>query len=166
MPAPLREKVLAAQNFDQGHRTAEYLQSAMIDQAWHRLSVAQAPAAAGVIEFEADVLRCQGVAFDPVPPRYHSSYFLHIFSGGYSAGYYAYIWSEVLARDVGRWLHEHGGLTRANGARLREKILSRGRTLDPIRMFEDFYGGPPQIEPLLEYRGLTLPAAQVAVQLP
>jgi peptidyl-dipeptidase Dcp len=159
MPAALREKVLAAQNFDQGHRTAEYVQSAIIDQAWHRLSADQVPMADQVVQFEAAVLWLSGVAYDPIPPRYHSWYFLHIFSGGYSAGYYAYIWSEVLARSVGRWLHERGGLTRANGECLREKVLSRGRTLDPIRMFEDFYGGPPQIEPLLEYRGLTLPAA-------
>ncbi|HWW21524.1 MAG TPA: M3 family metallopeptidase [Steroidobacteraceae bacterium] len=158
MPTALLEKVLAAQNFDQGHRTSEYVQSAIIDQAWHRLSAEQTPPAAEVVQFEADILRRRGVAYDPIPPRYHSWYFLHIFSGGYSAGYYAYIWSEVLARNVGRWLHERGGLTRANGQCLREKILSRGRTVDPIRLFEDFYGGPPQIEPLLEYRGLVAPA--------
>lgn len=154
MPALLREKILAAQNFDQGYRTAEYVQSAIIDQAWHRLSADQAPSAAGVMGFEAEILRSRSVSYEPIPPRYHSPYFLHIFCGGYAAGYYAYIWSEVLARSVGRWLHERGGLTRANGECLRAKILSRGRTRDPIRMFEDFYGGPPQIEPLLEYRGL------------
>jgi peptidyl-dipeptidase Dcp len=158
MPAALRQKVLSAQNFDQGHRITEYLQSAIIDQAWHRISADQAPPGSEVAQFESEALRSHGVAYAPVPPRYHSSYFLHIFSGGYSAGYYAYLWSEVLARDVGHWLHQHGGLTRANGQRLREKILSRGRTLDPIQMFRDFYGGPPEIEPLLEYRGLTLPA--------
>jgi peptidyl-dipeptidase Dcp len=157
MPGALHQKVLLAQNFDQGHRTCEYLQSAIIDQAWHRLSADQAPSASEVAQFESDALLSYGVAYAPVPPRYHSSYFLHIFSGGYSAGYYAYLWSEVLARDVGCWLHQRGGLTRANGECLREKILSRGRTLDPIQMFRDFYGGPPEIEPLLEYRGLTLP---------
>jgi peptidyl-dipeptidase Dcp len=155
MPAQLRERVLAAQNFDQGQRTAEYVQSAIIDQAWHRIAVDQAPAACAVARFETQALRQHGVAYAPVQPRYHSTYFLHIFSGGYSAGYYAYIWSEVLARNIGCWLHEHGGLNRANGERLRGKILSRGRTHDPLQMFEDFYGGPPHIEPLLEYRGLT-----------
>ena len=88
-----------------------------------------------------------------MPPRYHSCYFLHIFSGGYSAAYYAYLWSEVLARSAGCWLQQRGGLTRDNGERLRDKILSRGHTLDPSRMFQDFYGGPPLIEPLLQYRG-------------
>jgi peptidyl-dipeptidase Dcp len=155
MPTRLLERVLAARNFDQGQRTAEYVQSAIIDQAWHRLTADRAPAASEVVRFETQALQRHGVAYAPVPPRYHSTYFLHIFSGGYSAGYYAYIWSEVLARDIGRWLHEHGGLSRANGERLREKILSRGRTHDPLRMFEEFYGGPPEIEPLLEYRGLT-----------
>jgi peptidyl-dipeptidase Dcp len=155
MPAQLLERILAARNFDQGQRTAEYVQSAIIDQAWHRITADRAPAASEVVRFETEALQRHGVAYAPVPPRYHSSYFLHIFSGGYSAGYYAYIWSEVLARDIGRWLHEHGGLSRANGERLREKILSRGRTDDPLRMFEEFYGGPPDIEPLLEYRGLT-----------
>jgi peptidyl-dipeptidase Dcp len=93
-----------------------------------------------------------------VPPRYHSPYFLHIFAGGYSAGYYAYLWSEVLARAVGHWFHQRGGLTRVNGDRLRDQILSRGRTRDPKRMFLDFHGGPPDIGPLLAYRGLALPA--------
>jgi peptidyl-dipeptidase Dcp len=94
------------------------------------------------------------VDYPPIQPRYHSTYFSHIFAGGYSAGYYAYLWSEVLARDTGQWMHAHGGLTRANGNRLREKVLSRGRTADPQSMFRDFYGGPPDIGPLLEYRGL------------
>src|ERR1700722_16543200 len=158
MPPSLRQKVLSAQNFDQGHRTTEYLQSAIIDQAWHRISADQAPPGSDVAQFESEALRSHGVAYAPVPPRYHSSYFLHIFAGGYSAGYYAYLWSEILARNVGRWMHQHGGLTRDNGNRLRDKILSRGRTLDPSLMFRDFYGGPPEIEPLLNYRGLTLPA--------
>ena len=158
MPKELLERVLAAQNFDQGYRTTEYVQAALIDQAWHQISAEQAPSADAVRKFETEALRSSGVAYAPVPPRYHSSYFLHIFAGGYSAGYYAYLWSEILARNVGRWMHQRGGLTRDNGNRLRDKILSRGRTLDPSLMFRDFYGGPPQIEPLLSYRGLTLPA--------
>jgi len=156
MPHSLLLKVLAAQNFDQGYRTTEYVQAALIDQAWHQITVEEAPGADGIRSFEDAVLSRHGIAYAPVPPRYYSPYFLHIFSGGYSAGYYAYLWSEVLARDAGQWLHQRGGLTRANGDCLRDKVLSRGRTLDPSQMFQNFYGGPPQIEPLLEYRGLTL----------
>ena len=91
-----------------------------------------------------------------MPPRYHSPYFSHIFAGGYAAGYYAYIWSEVLARDSGAWFHKHGGLSRKAGQIFRDKILSRGRTEEPDVLFKDFYGHAPEIKPLLEYRGLTL----------
>jgi peptidyl-dipeptidase Dcp len=154
LPPQLLAKVLAAQNFDQGYATTEYLAAALLDQSWHRITVSQAPEAAAVPEFEAAALRDNAVDYPPVQPRYHSTYFSHIFAGGYSAGYYAYLWSEVLARDTGQWMHAHGGLTRANGNRLREKVLSRGRTADPQSMFRDFYGGPPDIGPLLEYRGL------------
>jgi peptidyl-dipeptidase Dcp len=110
--------------------------------------------ASAVMRFERKALASRAVDFAPVPVRYHSPYFLHIFSGGYSAGYYAYLWSEVLARDTGAWVHAHGGLTRANGDALRAGILSRGRSEDPRRLFEQFYGGPPQVGPLLQYRGL------------
>ncbi len=156
MPADLLAKVLAAQKFDQGYATTEYLAAALLDQSWHRITAAQAPGAAAVPAFEAAALREHGIDYPPIPPRYHSTYFAHIFAGGYSAGYYAYLWSEVLARDTGQWMQARGGLTRANGDRLREKVLSRGRTEDPQKMFHDFYGGPPEIGPLLEYRGLTL----------
>ncbi|HKT71853.1 MAG TPA: M3 family metallopeptidase [Steroidobacteraceae bacterium] len=162
MPAPLLAKVLAAQNFDQGYATTEYLAAAVIDQAWHRIAPAEAPTAAGVAAFEAAALRASGLDYAPVPPRYHSDYFAHIFAGGYSAGYYAYLWSEVLARDTGQWFRSHGGLSRANGDYLRAKILSRGRTEDPQTLFKEFYGGDPDIGPLLEYRGLTLPKADAA----
>jgi peptidyl-dipeptidase Dcp len=154
LPPQLLAKVLAAQNFDQGYATTEYLAAALLDQSWHRITVSQAPTAAAVPGFEAAALRDNAVDYPPIQPRYHSTYFSHIFAGGYSAGYYAYLWSEVLARDTGQWMHAHGGLTRANGNRLREKVLSRGRTADPQSMFRDFYGGPPDIGPLLEYRGL------------
>ena len=125
-----------------------------MDQAWHRITPAQAPTAAGVPDFEAAALRANEVDYAPIAPRYHSTYFSHIFAGGYSAGYYAYLWSEVLARDTGQWMLARGGLTRANGDRLRELVLSRGRTADPQTMFRDFYGAAPDIGPLLEYRGL------------
>jgi peptidyl-dipeptidase Dcp len=155
MPPELLEKVLAATKFNQGYATTEYLEAAQIDLAWHLISAAQAPDAAGVPGFEAAALEAAGLDYPPVPPRYHSPYFSHIFAGGYSAGYYAYLWSEVLARDTGQWIHEHGGLTRANGDRLRRMVLSRGRTEDPQLLFRNFYGRAPDIKPLLEYRGLT-----------
>ena len=156
MPRELLAKVLAAQKFDQGYATTEYLAAALLDQAWHRITVDEAPDAAEVVKFEAAALKANQIDYPVIPPRYHSTYFMHIFAGGYSAGYYAYLWSEVLARDTGQWMHARGGLTRANGDRLREMVLSRGRTEDPQTMFRNFYGGPPDIGPLLEYRGLTV----------
>jgi peptidyl-dipeptidase Dcp len=156
LPQVLLAKVLAAQKFDQGYATTEYLAAALLDQSWHRITAAQAPTAAAVPTFEAAALRDNGIDYAAIPPRYHSTYFSHIFAGGYSAGYYAYLWSEVLARDTGQWMHARGGLTRANGDRLRETVLSRGRSADPQSMFRDFYGGPPDIRPLLEYRGLNV----------
>src|SRR5205823_12324133 len=108
MPPELLEKVLAAQKFNQGYATTEYLAAALLDQAWHQISPAQAPSAAEVPAFEQAALRDSGLDYPPVPPRYHSTYFSHIFESGYSAGYYAYLWSEVLARDTGQWFHTHG----------------------------------------------------------
>ena len=154
MPQELLNKVLAAQKFDQGYATTEYLAAAMLDQAWHQISVSQAPAPKDVAAFEIAALRKAGIDYPAVPPRYHSTYFSHIFAGGYSASYYAYLWSEVLARDTGEWFHEHGGLSRANGDVLRAKVLSRGRSADPESLFKDLYGRAPEIGPLLEYRGL------------
>ncbi|HEX3837464.1 MAG TPA: M3 family metallopeptidase [Steroidobacteraceae bacterium] len=154
MPEALLAKVLAAQTFDQGYATTEYLAAALIDQAWHELGSEEAGQAADPACFEADVLARHGIDPALVPPRYHTSYFAHVFSGGYSAGYYAYIWSEVLARDAGDWFVANGGLRRANGENLRSKVLSRGRSLDPQAMFIDFYGRPPDVAPLVAYRGL------------
>jgi peptidyl-dipeptidase Dcp len=154
MPPELLAKVLAAQNFNQGYATLEYLEAALLDQSWHELTVAQAPRAEQVAAFERQALEASGLAYAPVPPRYHSTYFAHIFEGGYSASYYAYLWSEVLARDTGQWFHSHGGLTRANGEFLRTHVLARGRSEDPQLLFREFYGRAPEIGPLLEYRGL------------
>jgi peptidyl-dipeptidase Dcp len=154
MPPELLAKVLAAQKFNQGYATLEYIEAAQIDLAWHLIDAARAPLAAAVPGFEAAALRDAGLEYAPIQPRYHSGYFSHIFAGGYSAGYYAYLWSEVLARDTGQWFHTHGGLTRANGDTLRRKVLSRGRTEDPQALFRNFYGHAPEIGPLLEYRGL------------
>jgi peptidyl-dipeptidase Dcp len=154
MPPRLLEQVIAAQQFNQGYATTEYLAAAALDQAWHLIAPAAAPAAEGVPAFEAAALRSSGLDYAPVPPRYHSTYFSHIFESGYSAGYYAYLWSEVLARDTGQWFHQHGGLTRANGDYLRAHILARGRSADPEGLFRGFYGRAPDVAPLLEYRGL------------
>ena len=154
MPPELLARVLAAQKFNQGYATSEYLEAAVLDQAWHQITVAQAPSAEQVPAFEQHALKTSGLDYPPVPPRYHSTYFAHIFGSGYSAGYYAYLWSEVLARDTGEWFHTHGGLTRANGDFLRARVLSRGRSEDPQVLFRNFYGRAPEIEPLLEYRGL------------
>jgi peptidyl-dipeptidase Dcp len=159
MPQELFAKVLAAQKYGEGYATTEYLAAAMLDQAWHQISPARAPRADRFMAFEARALRRGGIDYALVPTRYHSPYFLHAFSadGDYSANYYAYLWSEILARDTGQWMHDHGGLTRANGDYLRAKILSRGRTQEPKVLFEDFYGKPPEIGPWLDYRGLSLP---------
>ena len=154
MPQELLAKVLAAQTFDQGYATTEYLAAALIDQAWHELGAEESQQATDPARFEAGVLESHGMDPGLVPPRYHTAYFAHVFSGGYSAGYYAYIWSEVLARDAGEWFIANGGLRRANGANLRRKVLSRGRSVDPQAMFIDFYGRPPEVAPLVAYRGL------------
>jgi peptidyl-dipeptidase Dcp len=157
MPKELMDKVLAARKFNQGYATTEYLSAAILDQAWHQLPAGKTPAQADVAKFESDALKAAGIDFAPVPPRYRSTYFSHIFASpiGYSAGYYAYIWSEVLARDTEHWFDTHGGLKRENGDRLRQKILSRGFSEDALTMFRDFYGKGPEIGPLLEARGLT-----------
>jgi peptidyl-dipeptidase Dcp len=154
MPRALLDKVLAAEKFGQGYSTTEYLAAALLDQAWHQIPAADAPAAGGVMAFQEAALKKYGVEYRLVPPRYSTPYFAHAFTGGYAAGYYSYIWSEVLARDVEEWFAKHGGLQRANGDFLRAKVLSRGRTADPEVLFEQFYGGKPDIGPLLEYRGL------------
>jgi peptidyl-dipeptidase Dcp len=154
MPSGLLAKVLDAQRFNQGYAMLEYIEAAQVDLAWHLIDAGRAPPAAAVPSFEEAALRDAGLEYGPIEPRYHSGYFSHVFAGGYSAGYYAYLWSEVLARDTGQWFHTHGGLTRANGDTLRRMVLSRGRTEDPQEMFRNFYGRAPEIAPLLEYRGL------------
>ncbi len=154
LPPALLQKVLAAQKFNQGYGTTEIISAAAIDLALHEVSASQAPAVSDIAAFEHRSLQRLGLDLAVGPPRYHAQYFRHVFASGYSAGYYAYLWSEVLARDTGQWLHQHGGLTRANGAVLRDKVLSRGRTESPQRLFEQFYGRAPDVQPLLEYRGL------------
>ena len=155
MPQALLDKVMAAEKFNQGYKTTEYLSATLLDQAWHQLNPADVPKDA--IAFEADALHKAGVDFPPVPPRYRSPYFSHAFAGGYSAGYYSYIWSEVLDADTVDWIKEHGGLKRENGDRLRATLLSRGGSADALSLFKNFVGRDPYIEPLLKRRGLDRP---------
>ncbi|WP_293370858.1 M3 family metallopeptidase [Nevskia sp.] len=154
LPGALLDKVLAAARFNQGFKTTEYLASAVLDQHWHQLPAGKTPATDDVLAFEQAALKKAGLSLPMVDPRYHTQYFAHVFSGGYSAGYYAYIWSDVLARDTESWMKQHGGLERANGDFLRAKVLSRGRTADVLSLFRGFYGAEPDIGPLLENRGL------------
>jgi len=154
MPKALLDKVLAANKFNQGFTTTEYLGSAMLDQRWHQVAADQLPDAKGVMAYEAKALKDIGVDYAPVPPRYRTPYFSHIM-GGYAAGYYAYIWSEVLDAESVEWFKENGGLSRKNGDWFRDKLLSRGGSKDAMELFRDFRGRDPQIQPLLERRGLT-----------
>ncbi len=152
MPKELLDKVIASKKFNQGFMTTEYLAASLLDQRWHQLTPAQIPS--DVLGFEAAALKEMGVDFAPVPPRYRTTYFSHSFSGGYSAGYYAYLWSEKLDADTVVWFKENGGLKRANGDWFRSKLLSRGGTDDAMNLFRNFRGRDPVIEPLLERRGL------------
>jgi peptidyl-dipeptidase Dcp len=154
IPKALLDKVVAASKFNQGFKTTEYLGAAMLDQRWHQLKVGTVPAASGVLAFEAQALTADGIDYKPVPPRYRTTYFSHIM-GGYDAGYYAYIWSEVLDANSQKWFESHGGLTRANGDHFRKTLLSRGGSVDALTLFQSFAGHEPQIGPLLEKRGLT-----------
>ena len=155
MPKELLDKVLATSKFNQGFATTEYLGSAMLDQSWHQVGADKIPEAKGVMAFEAAALKANGTDYAPVPPRYRTPYFSHIM-GGYAAGYYAYIWSEVLDANTVEWIKGHGGLTRANGDRFRATLLSRGGSKDALQLFRDFAGHEPQIAPLLERRGLNV----------
>jgi peptidyl-dipeptidase Dcp len=153
MPQELLDKVLAAAKFNQGFATTEYLGAALLDFRWHQLTPEQVPAASDVMKFEAGALAKDGMDFAPVPPRYRTPYFSHIM-GGYASGYYAYIWSEVLAANSVEWFKSHGGLTRENGDHFRKTLLSKGGSEDAMKLFHDFAGHDPTIEPLLERRGL------------
>jgi peptidyl-dipeptidase Dcp len=154
MPQALLDKVLAASNFNQGFATTEYLGAAMLDQRWHQLPIDKIPEASGVMAFESEALKADGVDYPPVPPRYRTPYFSHIM-GGYAAGYYAYIWSEVLDANTVQYIKQHGGLTRANGDRMREFVLAPGGQIEAGKLFPNFSGFDAKIEPLLEKRGLT-----------
>ncbi|WP_336945960.1 M3 family metallopeptidase [Asaia sp. HN010] len=157
MPAELVEKIKKAAHFNQGYALGEIVAAAQLDMSWHGIT-ADAPRQ-DVDQFEAKALDETGLDVADVPPRYRSSYFLHIWGNGYSAGYYAYLWTEMLDQDVFSWFQSHGGLTRENGQRFRDMILSKGHTMDYGPMFKAFYGKDPEIGPMLAHRGL-LPAAK------
>jgi peptidyl-dipeptidase Dcp len=161
MPQELLDKVVAAAKFNQGFATTEYLAAALLDQAWHQIPAAQVPDAAGVMAFEKQALAASGVDFLPVPPRYRTPYFRHIMAGvdSYDAGYYAYVWSEVLDANSRDWFRKNGGATRANGQHFRNTLLSRGGSVDAMQLFRDFAAQEPRIEPLLQKRGLGAAAA-------
>lgn len=152
MPQALVDKILKARTFNQGYATTEYLSAALLDLAWHTQ-----PADAklqDVAPFEAAALKKFKVDLAQVPPRYRTTYFDHIWGGGYSAGYYAYFWAEVLDHDAFEWFKEHGGLTAENGQVFRDKILSRGNSVELADLYRNFRGKDPSVEPLLVNRGL------------
>ena len=160
IPAELIEKIDAASKFNQGYDFGEVVAAALLDMKWHALSAEEAAkirTAADVDAFERRALEELGLKVDLVPPRYRSNYFNHIFSSpsGYSAGYYSYLWTEMLDRDSRKWFRDNGGLTRANGDHYRATVMSRGGTMDYFEMFENFAGRQPDVTPMLEARGLT-----------
>jgi peptidyl-dipeptidase Dcp len=154
MPKALFDKVEASRTFGGAYAFGELLAADELDMAWHSLP-ASAPKVSDVDAFETHALQASGTAFDAIPPRYRSSYFAHIWTSGYAAGYYAYTWSEMLDDDTFQWFLDHGGMTRANGQRFRDLILSRGHSEDYGPMFRSFYGKDPEVGPLLKARGLT-----------
>ncbi len=152
MPQELVDKIKKAAKFNQGYALTEILAAADLDMQWHALT-ADKPLQ-DVDKFEMEALHNTHLDLPQVPPRYRSSYFLHIWSNGYASGYYAYSWTEMLDDDAFAWFTEHGGLSRENGQRFRDMILSQGNTKDLATIFRDFYGSDPNIQPMLENRGL------------
>ncbi|MCE2012177.1 peptidyl-dipeptidase Dcp [Enterobacter ludwigii] len=151
MPEALRDKMLNATQFNKGYDMTELLSAALLDMNWHGIS----EPVDDVDAFEAAALHKEGLDLPAVPPRYRSSYFAHIFGGGYAAGYYAYLWTQMLADDGYQWFVEQGGLTRENGQKFREAILSRGNSSDLAELYRQWRGHDPRIEPMLENRGLS-----------
>jgi len=152
MPAVLVEKIKKAANFNEGYKLTELLAAAELDMQWHTL-----PASAPLQnpdEFEQAALTKTHLNIRAVPPRYRSSYFSHIWASGYSAGYYAYLWTQMLDDDAYQWFEEHGGLTRANGERFRKMVLSRGNTSDLLSTYTAWRGREPKIDAMMKYRGL------------
>ena len=154
LPQEWIDSLDAASTFNEGHATTSYLAAATLDLAWHSLNVEEAAKVTDVEAFEAQAIKDYGLDFAPVPTRYRSTYFSHIFAGGYSSGYYGYIWSEVLDADTVDWFKENGGLLRANGEHFKNTLLGRGGSIDSMQMFRNFRGRDSKIEPLLKRRGL------------
>ncbi|MCA9078290.1 MAG: M3 family metallopeptidase [Planctomycetaceae bacterium] len=152
IPQDLLAKVIKANKFNQGFETFEYLAAALLDLEWHMLTSEQIPS--DVEAFEAQALQRLGVDYPAIPPRYRSTYFAHIWSGGYSSSYYAYLWSEVLAADAFAYMIDHGGCTNENGDSFRQEILCRGSSRDPMESYKAFRGGEPTVDALLVRRGL------------
>jgi len=155
MPKALVDKVKNAKTFNQGFATTEYLAASLLDIAWHTLPPGSSKQ--DVDAFETAALKRFNIDMYEVPPRYRTSYFAHIWGGGYASSYYAYLWSEVIDDDAYYWFRENGGLTRANGQKFRDMILSRGGTQDVATLYRAFRGRDPSVEPLLEERGLKAP---------
>ncbi len=156
MPAELAAKIKRAETFNEGYKLTELLEAAELDMQWHMLP-ASAPLQNPDV-FEKQALDKKGLLLEAVPPRYRSSYFSHIWANGYSAGYYAYLWTEMLDDDAYQWFEDHGGLTRANGDRFRRMVLSRGNTEDLEKMYERWRGKAPTVEAMMKYRGLKVNA--------
>ena len=154
LPQEWIDNLNAARTFNEGHATTSYLAAAILDLAWHSLNVEEAAKVTDVEGFEAQGIKDYGLDFAPVPTRYRSTYFSHIFAGGYSSGYYGYIWSEVLDADTVDWFKENGGLQRKNGEHFKNTLLGRGGSIDSMQMFRNFRGRDSKIEPLLKRRGL------------
>ena len=154
LPQEWIDSLEAASTFNEGHATTSYLSAAILDLAWHSLNTEQAAKVTDVVAFEAQAIKDYGLDFAPVPTRYRSTYFSHIFAGGYSSGYYGYIWSEVLDADTVDWFKENGGLKRKNGEHFKNTLLGRGGSIDSMQMFRNFRGRDSKIEPLLKRRGL------------
>ncbi|MEL0633315.1 M3 family metallopeptidase [Pseudoalteromonas carrageenovora] len=152
IPKALLDKVLASQKFNQGFGTTEYLAAALLDMEWH--SFGSDKKITDVQKFESDALKAHGIDYYPVPPRYKSNYFSHTFAGGYSAGYYAYLWTEVFAADAFAHMENNGGLTRENGDNFRKEILSKGNSRDLMQSYIEFRGQKPTTDALLKRRGL------------
>ncbi len=153
MPQALRDKMQRASLFNKGYDMTELLSAALLDMRWHSLE--NSALSLSVDQFEQQALAAEGLELKAVPPRYRSSYFAHIFGGGYAAGYYAYLWTQMLADDGYQWFEEQGGLTRENGQKFREAILSRGNSTDLTELYRQWSGRDPKMEPMLEHRGLS-----------
>lgn len=153
MPEALQESMRRASLFNMGYDMTELLAAALLDMHWHSLE--EGASLRDVEAFESEALAAERLDLPAVPPRYRSSYFAHIFGGGYAAGYYAYLWTQMLADDGFQWFVEQGGLTPENGEKFRQAILSRGNSVDLAELYRQWRGHDPQLEAMLKHRGLS-----------